>query len=131
MYCAQSSKWGLFGRNTRSAIQGTSSRCSLGVLSVVARCFEARYKRGKREGNLNKQHFFNKSIFLKFGSSLVHPWFFLGSSLVTNTDNKRKVQGKGFLIKVLFTNTSYIRQTAYPNAIRRQWTKKTNAQQIC
>ena len=26
MYCAQSSKWGLFGRNTRSAIQGTSSR---------------------------------------------------------------------------------------------------------
>ena len=28
-----------------------------GVLSVVARCFEARYKRGKRECNLNKQHF--------------------------------------------------------------------------
>ena len=25
MYCAQSSKWGLFGRNTRSAIRGTSS----------------------------------------------------------------------------------------------------------
>ena len=26
-------------------------------LSVVARCFEARYKRGKRKCNLNKQHF--------------------------------------------------------------------------
>ena len=25
MYCAHSSEWGLFGRNTRSAIQGTSS----------------------------------------------------------------------------------------------------------
>ena len=37
MYCAQSSKWGLFGRNTRSAIQGTSSRCSLGHLSVFSR----------------------------------------------------------------------------------------------
>ena len=51
-------------------------RCSLGVLSVVARCFEARYKRGKRECNLNKQHF------LMVGSSLVHPRFFFGSSLV-------------------------------------------------
>ena len=26
MYCAIPSEWGLFGRNTRSAIQGTSSR---------------------------------------------------------------------------------------------------------
>ena len=25
MYCVHSSEWGLFGRNTRSAIQGTSS----------------------------------------------------------------------------------------------------------
>ena len=32
MYCAQSSKWGLFGRNTRSAIQGTSSRSSVGKI---------------------------------------------------------------------------------------------------
>ena len=30
MYCVHSSEWGLFGRNTRSAIQGTSSRSSLG-----------------------------------------------------------------------------------------------------
>ena len=75
MYCAQSSKWGLFGRNTRSAIQGTSSRCSLGVLSVVARCFEARYKRGKREGNLNKKHIFYFGVLRSFlGLSLVHPW---------------------------------------------------------
>ena len=36
---------------------------------------------------------------------------FFGSSLVTNTEDKRKVQGKGFLIKVLFTNTSYIRRS--------------------
>ena len=31
--------------------------------------------------------------------------------MVTNTDDKRKVQGKGFLIKVLFTNISYIRRS--------------------
>ena len=57
MYCAQSSKWGLFGRNTRSAIQGTSSRSSLGRQSVFGRWKKARYKRGKRVGNLNKSTF--------------------------------------------------------------------------
>ena len=42
------------------------SRSSLGVLSVVGRWNEARYKRGKRDGNLNK------STFLKFGSSYLY-----------------------------------------------------------
>ena len=56
MYCAFSLPWGQFGRNTRSAIRGTSS--SLGHLSVFGRCFVARYKRGKRSGNLKKSTFF-------------------------------------------------------------------------
>jgi hypothetical protein len=62
MYCALSSKWGLFGRNTRSAIQGTSSRSSLGCFSVFARCFEARYKKGERDDNINKTHFFGLGV---------------------------------------------------------------------
>ena len=84
--------------------------------------------------NLNKTHFFDfGSSFLysmccafpQSGDSsgatlevpseaLLHPWFFFGSSLVFDTDDKRKVQGKGFLIKVLFTNTSYIRRSCLP-----------------
>ena len=36
---------------------GELSRSSLGVLSVVGRCFEARDERGKRVGNLNKSTF--------------------------------------------------------------------------
>ena len=35
-------------------------RSSLGRLSVFARQNKARYKRRKRNGNLNKQHFFDK-----------------------------------------------------------------------
>ena len=49
-----------------------------GRLSVIGRWNRGRYKRSKRDGNLNKQHF------LVVGSSLVVPWFFFGSSLVTN-----------------------------------------------
>ena len=48
------------------------SRSFLGRQSVVARWNEARYKRGKREGNLNKKHIFSFGV----------PWFILGSSLV-------------------------------------------------
>ena len=90
------------------------SRSFLGVLSVVARCFEARYNRGKRECNLNKQHFFVVWEFL--GSSLVRPRFILGllhgvDIQGTREDNLNKTH--------FLANTSYIRQTAYPNAIRR------------
>ena len=81
------------------------SRSFLGVLSVVARWNKARYKRGKRDGNLNKKHF------LVVGSSLVHPRFVFGSSLVFNTEQIGKELVKGILIKVLFTNTSYIRRS--------------------
>ena len=71
-------------------------RCSLGVLSVVGRWNKARYKRSKRDGNLNKKHF------LVIWSSLVHPRFVFGSSLVFYTVLKYKVQGRGILRKVLF-----------------------------
>ncbi len=71
-------------------------RSSLGRLSVFGRWQKARYKRGKREGNLNKQHF------LVIRSSLVVPWFFFGSSLVFSPRQIGKEQGKGILIKVLF-----------------------------
>ena len=36
------------------------------------------------------------------GSSLVHPWFVLGSSLVFSPRQIGKELGKGILIKVLF-----------------------------
>ena len=50
-------------------------RSSLGVLSVVGRWNEARYKRGKRDGNLNKSTFLSLGVLLFIlGSSLVHPW---------------------------------------------------------
>ena len=50
---------------------------SLGLLSVVSRWSEARDKRGKRDGNLNKSTFFYFGV-LRFilGSSLVRPWSF-------------------------------------------------------
>ena len=48
------------------------SRSPLGLLSVVGRWNKARYKRSKRDGNLNK------STFLSFRVL----WSFLGSSLV-------------------------------------------------
>ena len=100
-----SSVWGHFGCFTRSAFRRTPSRCFLGVLSVVARCFEARYKRGKREGNLKK------STFLQFGSSLVVPWFFLGFSLVFDLRGTREEPQRKILTKSLFANTSYIRRS--------------------
>ena len=65
-------------------------------LSVVARCFEVRYKRGKRECNLNKQHF------LMVGSSLVHPRFFFGSSLVFSPRNIGEVLRDEILRKSIF-----------------------------
>ena len=50
-------------------------RSSLGRLSVFSRWNMARYKRRKRNGNLNKTHFFSLGVLSRFlGSSLVHPW---------------------------------------------------------
>ena len=50
-------------------------RSSLGRLSVFARCFEARYKKGERDDNINKTHFFQFAILRSFlGLSLVLPW---------------------------------------------------------
>ena len=50
-------------------------RSSLGVLSLVGRWKKARYKKGKRDANLNKKHFFQFAILRSFfGSSLVRPW---------------------------------------------------------
>ena len=72
---------------------GELMRSSLGVLSVVARWNRARYKRCKRDGNLNK------STFLSFGVL----WFVLGSSLVFDTRAIGKVQRGGILIFVLFS----------------------------
>ena len=64
MYCAQSSKWGLFGRNTRSAFRRTPSRWN-----------KARYKRREENGNLNKSTFLSFGVLWSFlGSSLVSPW---------------------------------------------------------
>ena len=37
-------------------MDGELNRSSVGRLSVVGRCFEARDKRDKRDGNLNKMH---------------------------------------------------------------------------
>ena len=51
------------------------SRSSLGVLSVVGRWNEARYKRSKRDSNLNKSTFLSFGVLWSFlGSSLVSPW---------------------------------------------------------
>ena len=41
---------------------GELSRSSLGHLSVVGRWNEARYKRGKKDGNLNKSNFYTDYI---------------------------------------------------------------------
>ena len=71
-------------------------RSSLGVLSVVGRWNEARYKRGERNGNLNKKPFF------VIRSSFEAPWFVLGSSLVFYSKHIHKVQGKVILIKSIF-----------------------------
>ena len=50
-------------------------RRSLGRLSVFARWNKGRYKRSKRDGNLNKTHFFCFGVLWSFlGSSLVSPW---------------------------------------------------------
>ena len=54
------------------------SRSPLGRLSEFSRWNKGRYKRGKRDGNLNKKHF------LVVGSSFEVPSFFFGSSLVFN-----------------------------------------------
>ena len=72
------------------------SRRSLARLTEIGRCFVARYKRGKRDSNLNKQ------LFLVVGSSLVVHWFVFSSSLVFDMVHIYKVQGNGILIIVLF-----------------------------
>ena len=69
-------------------------RSSLGVLSVVSRWNEARYKRGERNGNLNKKPFF------VIRSSFEAPWFVLGSSLVFCTKEIGKIQREEILINV-------------------------------
>ena len=71
-------------------------RSSLGRLSEFSRWNKGRYKRGERDGNLNK------STFFEFRSSLVVPWFFFGSSLVFSPRGIGKVQREGILRKVLF-----------------------------
>ena len=55
------------------------------------------------DGNLNK------STFLVVGSSLVVPWFVLGSSLVFYPREIRTVQGKEILRKVLFKKSIRMR----------------------
>ena len=92
MYCAQSSKWGLFGRNTRSAIQGTTSRSSVGEIGEGIR-------EGKETAILIKRTFCHL-VFL--GRPLVLLWFVVGSSLVFDTRLIRKVQEMAILIKSLF-----------------------------
>ena len=50
-------------------------RSSLGRLSVIGRWNRARYKKGKRDGNLNKSTFLRLGVLWLFlGSSLVRPW---------------------------------------------------------
>ena len=63
-------------------------RRSLGRLSVFARCFEARYKKGERDDNINKTHCFSLGVL----------WLFLGSSLVFYPRYIYKVLGKEILI---------------------------------
>ena len=62
-------------------VEAEFCRSSLGRRSVFSRWNKGRYKRGKRDGNLNKQHF------LMIWSSLVVSWFFLGFSLVFYTEH--------------------------------------------
>ena len=59
----------------RTFSHGELSRSSVGVLSVVGRWNRGRYKRSKRDGNLNKSTFLSLVVLRSFlGSSLVHPW---------------------------------------------------------
>ena len=51
------------------------SRSSVGLLSVVGRWNEERYKRGKEKVNLNKSTFLSFGVLRSvLGSSLVHRW---------------------------------------------------------
>ena len=51
-------------------------------LSVIGRWNEARYKRGKRDGNLNKSTFLSFGVLWSFlGLSLVRPWFLARENL--------------------------------------------------
>ena len=84
------------------------SRSFLGRLSVFSRWNKARYKRGKRDGNLNKQHF------LMIWSSLVHPWFDFGSSLVFSPRQIGIALGARFLTKSTFAITHSFGGRAYP-----------------
>ena len=74
-------------------------RSSLGRLSVFGRWNKARYKRGERNGNLNKQHF------LCFGVL----WSLLGSSLVClwslARGNKGGYKGREILKLVRFAHS--------------------------
>ena len=71
----------------------------------------ARYKRGKRSGNLNKQHFFNLGVLSSFlGSSLVHPWFVPG---LLPEGHREGTRGRN-LNKSTFINTHTFGGRAYP-----------------
>ena len=83
-------------------------RSFLGRLSVFSRWNKARYKRKKRECNLNKQHF------LMIWSSLVVAWFFFGLSLVFSPRKIWIVLGAGFLTKSTFANTHSSGSHTYP-----------------
>ena len=96
-------------------------RSSLGVLPLVARWNRARYKRGERNGNLNKKHFLQFGVLslfyvlrliLRVGTlraqhSKCHPrhFFILGSSLVFDKEGIRKEQRKGILKIVRFAHS--------------------------
>ena len=56
---------------------GELMRSSLGPLSVVGRWNKARYKRGKRECNLNKKHFFRLPSFSKSLSGIIQKYPYL------------------------------------------------------
>ena len=101
---------------------GELIRSSLGRLSEFSRWNKGRYKRGKRDGNLNK------STFFEFRSSLVVPWFFFGSSLVFNSALKYKVQRNRILRKVLFR--AQIHTANYRRAHDRLWERKNNSNTI-
>ena len=65
----------------KQGVEAEFCRSSLGRRSVFSRWNKGRYKRGKRDGNLNKKHF------LMIWSSLVVSWFFFGFSLVFYTEH--------------------------------------------
>ena len=72
-------------------------RSSFGVLSLVSRWNRARYKRGERNGNLNKTHFFRFGVLSRFlGSSLVHRWSFVRCIYI-------RYKGKRILRNSIFT----------------------------